>query len=65
MKPSDIPMKTAKDIQTQFNATTRTKGAGNVYSCEVFINGTKLCEGLGSTLEKAEDTAFYGTKIML
>jgi len=58
-------MKTSKDIQTQFNAKTITKGAGNVFSCGVFIDGEKLCDGLGSTLENAEDTAYYAAKISL
>lgn len=56
-------MKTAKDIQTQFQAQTITSGKANVFSCKVMINNQPICEGLGTTMESAEDTAFYATKI--
>jgi hypothetical protein len=58
-------MKTATDIQTTFSASTITRGWGNCFSCNVFIDGIQICEGLGSSIETAEDTAFYGAKISL
>ena len=58
-------MKTALDIQQTFNATTVTEGSGNVYSCRVYLESRLLCEGLGTSLENAEDTAFYATAISL
>ena len=58
-------MKNGKDIQKQFGAVTNTSGSNNVFSCKVFINNQLLCEGLGSTLETAEDTAYYGALISI
>lgn len=55
----------ANDIQNTFAAKTKTFGSGSVYRCQVFIGGAFVCEGLGSSIESAEDTAFYGAKISL
>lgn len=62
------PMKTALDIRRDFKATsTRTGGTkgGNVFTCEVVLPGGETLKGIGSTLEKAEDTAWYAVKITL
>ena len=57
-------MKTAKDIQEAFpGASTKTTGSKGVWQCEVRLNGEVFAVGIGPSLAKAEDTAFYGCVI--
>lgn len=59
-------MKTIFDVLDTFGLTAKTSLDGKVYRCKVFTRGGNLlCEGLGTTKESAEDTAFYGAKISL
>ena len=62
------PMKTSLDIRRDFKATsTRTGGikGGSVFTCEVVLPDGESVKGIGSTLEKAEDTAWHAIKITL
>lgn len=58
-------MKNGQDIQSEFAAKTKTTGRVGLYSCIVYIGKEMICEGIGSTFQMAEETAYYGTKISL
>ena len=59
-------MKTIFDILETFGLAAKTSLNGKVHRCKVFTSGGNLlCEGLGTTKESAEDSAFYGAKISL
>lgn len=62
------PMKTALDIRRDFKALSTITGGirgGNVFTCAVLLPDGETVKGLGTTLEKAEDTAWYAVKITL
>ena len=57
-------MKNAYHIKRDFPGTqTRTFGRGGFYTCEVELPEGGEVKGIGSTLESAEDTAWYAVKI--
>lgn len=59
-------MKTALDIRHDYPGTqTRTFGRARFYTCEVIMPDGEILKGLGTTLESAEDTAWYAVKITL
>ena len=57
-------MKNAYQIKQEYKGLqTRTYGKGNFYTCEVIFQNGETLKGIGSTLENAEDTAWYAVKI--
>ena len=58
-------MKTAFDILHDFKGASLTAPEGSFFTCVVSIQGRYICTGMGPTKEKAEETAYYGTKITL
>lgn len=58
-------MKTTFDILHDFGAASLTTPDGTIFTCTVSLHGQHVCTGMGTTKERAEDTAYYGTKITL
>ncbi len=66
MTATQSPMKTAFDIRTAFEgAQTVTSGGPTVWKSKVTLSNGETLTGWGSSLESAEDTAFYGSVITL
>lgn len=62
------PLKTAFDIRREFKAVSTLTGGvkgGSVFTCTVTLPDGETVKGIGSTLEKAEDTAWHGVAITL